>query len=223
MRVLVVAAHPEPTSFTAALAATAARVLGEAGHAVDLLDLYAEGFDPVGGPHDVRERADGTRFAYQREQAHAAARRGFAPPLQRQVDRLVAADALLLHFPLWWFGMPAILKGWIDRTFAFGVAYGPGQAYDTGPFRGRRAMVALTTGGPEAAFTAAGRSGPLDWHLYPLEHGVLRFAGYDVVPRFVAWSAARVDDAARAAYLETYAARLRAFEQTPPMRFPAGA
>jgi NAD(P)H dehydrogenase (quinone) len=58
----------------------------------------------------------------------------------------VRADLLILQFPIWWFGMPAILKGWADWVLARGFAYVAGRKYDTGMFRGKTAMVAATTG-----------------------------------------------------------------------------
>ena len=108
MRVLVVYAHPLSDSFAAALRNAVVVRLREAGHEVDQCDLYAEGFDPVLTP--------GERRAYNTAQPDLAA-------VETHVARLRAAEALVLCFPTWWYGMPAILKGWFDRVWATGVAF----------------------------------------------------------------------------------------------------
>lgn len=109
--VLIVYAHPEPKSFNAALCARAASALTAAGHDVTVSDLYGEGFDPLAGRHDFTTVADPDRFHYQTEQAHAARHGGFSAELAREQARVEAADLLVLQFPLWWGGVPAILKG----------------------------------------------------------------------------------------------------------------
>jgi NAD(P)H dehydrogenase (quinone) len=108
MRVLVVYAHPVETSYNAALHRQVVQSLRQAGHEVDDCDLYAEDFNPV------LSRAE--RLGYHDVTANQA-------PVQGYVDRLLRADALVLCFPTWCFGLPAILKGWFDRVFLPGVAF----------------------------------------------------------------------------------------------------
>ena len=79
-----------------------------------------------------------------------------------EIDRLFAADLLILQFPMWWFSVPAILKGWIDRVFAFGVTYDFGRTWDKGVMCGRRAMLSMTTSAPPGVFMPDGRSGDLN-------------------------------------------------------------
>lgn len=220
MQVLVVHAHPEPTSFNRALTDTAVDTLTGAGHAVTVSDLYAEGFEPVLARHDFTTVRDPAVFRVQAEQQHAHDHGGFAPDLAREMDRLVRADLLILQFPLWWFGMPAILKGWIDRVFAFGFAYGGPRWYDQGPFRGKRAMVSVTTGGPAHFFSPTGISGHIDALLYPIQHGCLFFTGMAVLPPFVSWGPGRASAEQRAADLAAWRERLLAVEHTEPIPFP---
>jgi putative NADPH-quinone reductase len=107
-KVLVLYAHPVKESFAGALKTTVIDTLGARGWEVDLCDLYAEGFDPVmtaderRGYHDT---ATNTR------------------PVQAYVDRLRTAEALVMVYPIWNFGFPAILKGFIDRVFLPGVSF----------------------------------------------------------------------------------------------------
>ncbi len=108
MRVLVLHAHPNPESFNAALCRAVVESLSAAGHEVDLCDLYAENFDPV------MNRAE--RVGYHDLASNRA-------PVAGHVERLLAAEALVLVFPVWNFGYPAILKGFFDRVFLPGVSF----------------------------------------------------------------------------------------------------
>jgi NAD(P)H dehydrogenase (quinone) len=179
-----------------------------AGHRVEVADLYAEGFDPVAGPADFAERADEARLHMQREQQHAVQTETLAADVRRELDRLERADLVVLVAPLWWFGLPAMLKGWVDRVFVFGRVYGNGLTFGTGPLRGKKAMLALTTGGPQAAYSEGGLHGPIETLLHSVQHGVFRFTGMDAVEPFLAWGAGWVDDARREEYLDAFSARL---------------
>lgn len=102
MRVLLVYCHPVPESFNAAVRDRAVAALEAAGHTVDLLDLYAEGFDPVLSADERR--------GYHEPGANEA-------PVADHLARLKAADALIFVYPTWWYGPPAMLKGWLDRVW----------------------------------------------------------------------------------------------------------
>jgi NAD(P)H dehydrogenase (quinone) len=112
MKVLLVSAHPVEDSYNAALARAARGALTRAGHTVDHLDLYAEGFDPVLG------RAE--RLGYHAIPTNRA-------PVEGYVARLEAAEALVFVFPVWCYGVPAILKGFFDRVFLPGVSFTLGE------------------------------------------------------------------------------------------------
>lgn len=147
MRVLVVYAHPDPESFAARLRDTVVGTLERCGHDVDLVDLHVEGFDPV-----------------LRAEAWADQRLGLGPrpEVAGHVDRLLAAEALVLVHPTWWSGQPAILKGWFDRVWAEGVAYSrsPGRGRLHSHLRGLRRLVVVTThGSPRRVNLLQGESG----------------------------------------------------------------
>jgi len=120
VRVLVVSAHPVPDSYVAAVRAAALRGLAAAGHDVDDLDLYAAGFQPL-LPLDEWVRH---RWTSDREPRDAARPDTPLPDdVAAHAARLRAADALVLVYPTWWGGPPAIMKGWFDRVWVEGVAY----------------------------------------------------------------------------------------------------
>jgi putative NADPH-quinone reductase len=107
MNVLVVHCHPVADSFVASARDRVLRTLPRAGHVVRVTDLYAEGFDPCFDAHDRRTHLEP----------------GTAPALERHAGDLRWCDALVLVYPTWWSGQPAMLKGWIDRVWANGVAW----------------------------------------------------------------------------------------------------
>lgn len=132
MKCLLVTAHPLDDSLCASLARCASEALAAAGHEVMLEDLYAEGFAPA---LTAGERRSYYSSEYDRTQ------------VATQADRLLEAEGLVLVFPTWWFGFPAILKGWFDRVWGPGIAYD--HAGDLGPIRPRlhrlRRVLAVTT------------------------------------------------------------------------------
>jgi NAD(P)H dehydrogenase (quinone) len=220
MKVFIVHAHPEPKSFNGALTRTASETLGGAGHEVKVSDLYAMGWDPVSGPHNFTSRAEPGYYQQQVEEAHAARTGGFVPEIQAEIDKLLWCDALIFQFPLWWFSVPAIMKGWVDRVFASGLIYGGGKWYDKGTMRGKRAMLSVTTGGGPTIYSDTGLNGNMDALLFPINHGILYFVGFDVLPAFVAWSPGRASDEDRRGMLDAYRQRLVDFERTAPIAYP---
>lgn len=217
MNVLIVLAHPEPKSFNGALFDTAVRTLREAGHTVATSDLYRIGFNPVSDRHNFTTVKDAEFLKLQLEETHATEHHSFAPQLEAEIAKIEAADLMIWQFPLWWFGLPAILKGWVDRSFAMGRAYGYGHIYDNGVFRGKRALLSLTTGGPQEAYAPDGFNGDLDAVLRPIHRGMLEFTGFSVLRPAVHWQPVRVDAATREAWLAAWAERLRQIEDEAPI------
>ncbi len=139
------------------------------------------------------------------------------------MDRLAACDLLIFQFPLWWLGLPAILKGWIDRVFAVGRAYGDGRSFDSGMLKGKRAMCSVTTGGPPGAFSDRGVYAEIGEILFPVHRGVFGFVGMTVIEPFVVYGAARLTDDERRAALDRYERRLLDLDAAPilPVSQPA--
>lgn len=219
--ILIVYAHQEPQSFNAALLDTARRTLEDCGHDVEVSDLYAMHFEARATRGDFLAMRAADRFGYAREQYFAQRTDGFAPDIAAEIDKLRRADALILQFPLWWFSMPAIMKGWADRVLANGVAYGgsTGQFFERGMMAGKRAMVVTTTGAPGVMFDPAGMCGAMEAALWPIHNGILRFCGFEVLPPFVAHGVDISGRDALGTMLDDYAARLRDIERTEPIFF----
>lgn len=217
---LIVSAHPEPKSFTAALRAASEAVLRDAGCTVAVSDLYAMGFGPVVSRADFLSCHDPERLNVSLEQRHAHAQGALAPEIAGELARLQAADLLVFHFPLWWFGLPAILKGWIDRVFVSGATYGRSAMFESGRFRGKRAMVCVTTGGPRQAFGPGSLNGDMLELLAPLHCGVLAFTGMTVLPPFVAYHVPYAGDEERAGMLRDWGQHLAQRDTLQPLPMP---
>ncbi len=136
MRALVVYCHPVADSFCAAVRAAAEAGLADGGHEVEVIDLYAEAFRPA--------LDEGERLAHLEP-----APDGLDPVLVRHIERLQAAELLVFVYPTWWYGLPAMLKGWIDRVMRIGVAYDlpPGANVITPELRHIRRIAVVTTYG----------------------------------------------------------------------------
>lgn len=219
MHVLIVLAHPERQSFNGAMTDAAVNSLSDAGHSVVVSDLYRESFAAAAGPGDVTERANTKVFNLGEEQLHASRHACFAGDIRRELDRLFAADVLILQFPMWWYSVPAILKGWIDRVFAFGSAYDFGRTWNRGVFAGKKAMLSFTTGAPATTFEPDGRNGDMERVLWPLHAGVLALVGYDVLSPFIGFAPAWIGDGGRDAILQRYRDRLDGIATEQPMFF----
>lgn len=211
---LVVHAHPEPGSFSAAQMHAAVASLQAQGYAVELIDLYAREWNPV-LRRDEFAPFEGP-FKPQREQLRAIANATLAPEVRGDLDAVLRAELLVLSFPLWWFSMPAILKGWVDRVFAMGgVAGAEAGLFETAALAGRRAVVLATTGGGADAFTSSGAFGGIDDFLFHIHRGMLEFVGYDALRPIVTYGPAHLDDRERAAALEEVRAVFDSIDEHP--------
>jgi NAD(P)H dehydrogenase (quinone) len=217
MNVFIVVAHPEPQSFSGALAAVAVHALETSGHTVVVSDLYRMNFNPVSDRRNFLTVANPDTLKLQIEEMFATQHDGFAPDIEAEIRKIEACDLLILQFPLWWFGLPAILKGWVDRVLAMGRTYGDGHFYETGKFHGKRALLSLTTGGPAAAYRSGGFNGDIDAILRPIHRGVLQFVGFDVLAPQVHYGPVRVDAATRQAWLADWERRLIGIGQETPI------
>ncbi|WP_369371654.1 NAD(P)H-dependent oxidoreductase [Promicromonospora sp. Populi] len=197
---LMVHAHPEPASFSTAQAHAARESLVQQGYDVEFIDLYAKQWAPV---LDRGEFVpfDGP-FKPQREQWNAVKGGLLASEVEADLQAVFRADLLVLSFPLWWFSLPAILKGWIDRVFVMGgVSGGDLGAFDQAALTGRRAVLLATTGGPAATFTRDGAFGDANDFLFHINRGMLEFVGYDALEPVLTFGPAHLDDVERAAAL----------------------
>ena len=124
MRVHLVHAHSEPDSFASAMRDVVLKELWASGADVTLSDLCAMGFNPVMSAADFTQRKNAEHLTYTLEQRHGYETETLSPDIAEEVEKVLAAEVLGFTFPLTWFSVPAILKGYIDRVFLSGPFYG---------------------------------------------------------------------------------------------------
>lgn len=216
MNVLIVYAHHEPTSFTSAMKNLAIEILSRQGHAVTVSDLYGQGFNPTAQKWDF-VTTSGEHFNYMLEQRHAARLdMAFSPDITGEIQKMQVAELILFVAPIWWAGVPAILKGWFDRVLAMGVAWDGGKIYETGLLRGKQAMVIGPAGHPIEFFKPDGKhKATIEQILHPVNHGTLAFCGLNVHEPFVALNVLGMDDAGRAKALAELQFRLEHMLDSP--------
>lgn len=166
MHALIVVAHPDPRSLTQGLAAHLAEgvALSDSGHSFEVADLAAEGFDP---------RFTAEDFAVHRREAPPSAD---VLAEQARIDR---ADALVLVYPVFWWSMPGLLKGWIDRVFVNGWAYDEGPDGRLVKRLGHLPVHLVALGG--ASLKTYARRGYFGAMKTQIDHGIFDYCGARVV------------------------------------------
>ncbi|WP_433479471.1 NAD(P)H-dependent oxidoreductase [Spirillospora sp. CA-142024] len=226
MNVLWLFAHPDGRSLNGALRDHGAATLRRDGHHVRHSDLYAMGWNPVVGPADFGHDPSARLIVgAESQRAHAAGT--LAPDIRAEQDKVTWADALIVQFPLWWYGMPAIMKGWFDRVFVQGFAFGVTDErgrtlrYGNGGLAGRRALVVTTAGARPSGLGPRGVHGASEDVLFPLLHGTLFYTGMDVLPPLVVTGADRATEADQAAAAAALDARLHTLPAAAPIPYRA--
>ena len=227
MRILFVFAHPEPRSLNGALRDVAIQELEAQRHEVRLSDLYGEHWKSEIDRADFPTLAAAARLQPAAASGDAFASGHLTPDVTAEHEKMLWADTLILQFPLWWFSMPAILKGWVERVYSFGLAYGVGEhsdkrwgdRYGEGAFAGKRAMLIVTTGGWKEHYSERGINGPIEDLLFPIHHGILYYPGYDVLPPFLVHRADRLDEAGFQRVAGELRQRMRALATVAPIPF----
>ncbi|NSL87889.1 NAD(P)H-dependent oxidoreductase [Chitinophaga solisilvae] len=220
MKVLIVYAHPEPLSLNGSLKNSAVRILQENGHEVVVSDLYQMQWKAAADENDFSSYTPGNRLFYSREAREALANGTLSAAVMTEQEKIRWADTILFVFPLWWFSMPAIMKGWVDRVFSAGFAYGIKQRYGIGNLSGKKVMLMVTTGGMEENYLEKGGiNGSMSDLLFHIHHGICWFTGAASLPPFVVYSADRLTEDKYPAVETALEERLLTMDTTPVLPF----
>jgi NAD(P)H dehydrogenase (quinone) len=147
-------------------------------------DLYRMGFDPA----ERGELYGGEgRFDPLKAQEQAVAQGSLPTDLAGEVEKIRQSDLLVLHFPIWWFGPPAMLKGWFDRALVHTALHSAFERFDAGPCAGKWALFCVSTGCNAAECAPDGVEGDLRLLLWPLAQA-LRYCGFTVLEPLAAHS-----------------------------------
>lgn len=202
MKVFIVFAHPEPKSLNGALLRLSIDELESQGHEVRVSDLYAMKWKSEVDRADYSQVQSDERMIVARAMGEATILNTLTYDVKQEQEKLLWADIVIFQFPLWWYTMPAILLGWVDRVYTAGFAFGLGEysdnhwgdRYGEGKLLGKRAMLLVTVGSWREHFSSRGICGPINDVLFPLNHGILFYIGLEVLPPFIVYQADRMDD-----------------------------
>ncbi|MGG2094753.1 NAD(P)H-dependent oxidoreductase [Bacillus sp. S13(2024)] len=183
MKHLLVYAHPNPQSFNYAILETLQGQLQEKGHEVRVRDLYAINFNPILAANDFISFSQGNTPA----------------DIQAEQEHITWADVITFIYPVWWTGLPAILKGYVDRVFSHGFAYAYGANGIEKLLTGKKSLLLSTMGNSQENYDA---SGMFEAMKKTTDAGIFDFTGIETVEHAFYTSVPSVDDATRKQYLE---------------------
>lgn len=219
MNIHIVYAHPSATSLNASLRDEAVKALGELGHQATVSDLYAMNWKAAADYDDFGPTDDGNFMAASGEALKAGS---LSADILAEQEKLLNSDAVLFQFPLWWFSMPAIMKGWVDRVLTNGFGYGSSRGwkrYGDGTLAGKRAMAVVTTGAAETHLSDRGVNGSFEDLMFPINHGIFFYTGMDVLPPLLIPSTVKFDEDDYATATRRLRERLETIGTTEPIAY----
>jgi NAD(P)H dehydrogenase (quinone) len=192
MNIYIILAHPEEKSFNSSLASAQREALINSGHQVRYKNLYREHFNPLLTREDFPHISKQQHIQFPTAQCEAFKKKTTVNDIAEEHENLIWADAVIIQFPLWLYGMPAILKGWCERVLSEGFAHEPAKNlwFENGGMSDTRLLLSLTTNGKRITFTSRGRHGSLDIILWPILNAFW-FAGFKIVEPFIAFDVIR--------------------------------
>lgn len=221
---LYVLAHPLEHSLNRELYEAGIAKLAET-HTVSTSDLYSMGFHPLLGPADVASTTS-PESSFLEEWDLALRNTSLPADVRAEQQKLFAADLIVIQFPLWWYQVPAMLKGWIDRVFGGSLGShdpdpqtGLPQRYGAGALVGKRALLVVTAGEDSKTLGSRGISGDLDSLLFGLTHGTLFYAGIAPYQTHVVYDADGLDASGVTAEVNRLTARIGGLHNEAPVRF----
>lgn len=197
----IVYAHPESKSFVASMRDATQQALELNGWVTSVTNLSDLNFEPTAGAADFLSRANNDYLVYPLEQRQSYKSKTLSPDILAEVEAVKRADLLVLVFPIFWYSVPAQMKGWIDRVFLSGTFYGGTRFYDRGGMKGKHAMVVASLGGRDYMFGPSSIHGDLKGMLRHLLQGTLGYVGYSVYEPFFAYHVPYVSNEERVSML----------------------
>ena len=183
MKYLILYAHPNPKSFNHAVLETVMDALAKAGKEVSVRDLYAQNFNPVLSANDLAGMVQGQ----------------LQPDVMAEQAFISSADLLVVIYPLWWAGMPAILKGYIDRVFTDGFAYHISETGIEALLKSKKVLLITTTGAPQEMYEASGMFKSM---AQTTGEGIFQFTGMELIEHKYLCAIPHVTDEDRRKMLE---------------------
>ena len=217
MKALIVYWHPEPNSFNHAMFETAQSSLRDADMDVITSDLYEMSFEAASSRANFKSVSNPDFLKLQLEERYAYEHNSFSEEIETEISKIESCDLMIWQFPLWWFGLPAVFKGWVDRVFAMGRVYSHAKSFSNGVFAGKKALVSTTTGGSADVYRRGEFIGDPVEILKPIHRGMLEFTGFSVLNPHLVYGPARFTDEGRRAELDRFATRLASILEEEPL------
>ncbi|XP_032381086.1 NAD(P)H dehydrogenase [quinone] 1 [Etheostoma spectabile] len=219
-KVLIVYAHQSSGSFNAAAKDAAMEVFAAQDCTVEVSDLYAMKFKATATAEDITgDVKNADHFCYAEETKLAWEEGKLSADITEEQRKLTQADLVIFQFPMYWFTLPAIMKGWIDRVLTLGYAYTQEKRYSQGIFKDKKVMLSFTTGSSESMFSANGINGDMNVTLWPLQNGILHYCGFQVLAPQIFWAPAYTPSEVRSTMLEGWRKRLQGLLSEKPLSF----
>ena len=192
MKIYIILAHPEQKSFNTSLANAQREALLNSDHEVRFKNLYEEQFNPLLTREDFPHVPKQQHIQFPSAQGVSYNNKTTVDDVAEEHDNLIWADAVIIQFPLWLYGMPAILKGWCERVLSEGFAHEPSKNcwFENGGMTNTRLFLSLTTNGKKITFSSRGRHGSLDIILWPILNAFW-FSGFKIIEPFIAFDVIR--------------------------------
>lgn len=178
MKYLIVYAHPNPKSFNHAIKEQVETTLKKQAKQYSVRDLYMVKWNPVLGGADLK----------------VSEQEKIPEDIKKEQQYIKEADVFIFIHPIWWFGMPAVLKGYIDRVFSYGFAYEVGPEGIKGLLPGKKVIILNTTGGPEENYLKYGFKDAL---TKVFRDGIYEFCAMKVVLHKFFYAVPTISDEAR--------------------------
>ena len=182
MKHLIVYSHPNPKSFCHAIFETVTKTLKSNGHEVVIRDLYNLNFDPILKASDFVAMKTGN----------------ITNDIKEEQNYIIWSDIMTMIHPVWWTGLPAMFKGYIDRVYSHGFAYAIGEKGLEQLLTGKKVIIFNTQGTPKEIYDASGMSN--DMHLTS-DAAIYQFCGIEVLEHIFFSAVPYVDDKTRKGYL----------------------
>ncbi|XP_040265512.1 NAD(P)H dehydrogenase [quinone] 1-like isoform X1 [Bufo bufo] len=217
---LIVFAHQERTSFNYAMMEAAQAALKKNGWTVLVSDLYEMKFNAILSRDDITgSPQDPSHFKYAAEAQTAWKEGRLSKDIVEEQKKVEKADLVIFQFPLYWFGLPAIMKGWVERVFCVGFAFSFQRKYSEASFKNKKAILSFTTGGSESMTTPGGINGDINVILWPIQNGILNYCGFQVLEPQISYAVAHRPQEARVGILKSWEKRMETIWDEKPIRY----
>ncbi|MBL42331.1 MAG: hypothetical protein CMM49_06725 [Rhodospirillaceae bacterium] len=203
MNFYIILAHPESKSFNSSIANELRVFLENKGHKVKFNDLYKNNFNPLLSRENFSNQSDTDLVQFPKAQLDSIINNTTSSDIEYEHKNIQWSDIIILQFPLWLYGMPAILKGWCDRVLSEGFAHQPSKNlwFDKSLLNKKKILLSITTNGKRETYSSKGRHGSINIILWPIINA-FAFSGINIIKPFISFDVIRCGQIQRKSMIE---------------------